>query len=261
MTQQVDWMDVATATFVPKFDNSSDYWMMVVAVLGTTISPYLFFWQAAQEAELRESLNDHPALQKNSFMQKHLARIRLDTNLGMILSNFIAFCVMVSTTITLHQHGVTDIQSTKQAAEALRPLAGEFTFLLFSLGIIGTGMLAVPVLAGSAAYALADVLHWRSGLNHHLTEAKGFYGVVIIATIGGTLLDFTPLDPIKALVWSAIVNGVVAVPVMAIMMWLSRNPKLMGKYVLSGWHAVVGWLATFVMLIAVIAMIKDFITN
>ena len=154
----VNWERVLMQTLIPSFQGGADYWMMIVAVLGTTISPYLFFWQAAQEAEQRQRTNDDHAIAQNArFLREHLSRIKLDTIIGMVFSNVIAFCVMLATAMTLNQHGITDIQSTKQAAEALRPIAGEFAFAMFALGIIGTGMLAVPVLAGSAAYAVADV--------------------------------------------------------------------------------------------------------
>ncbi len=252
----VDWEHVLLQTLIPKFEHGGEYWMMVVAVLGTTISPYLFFWQAAQEAEQKQRLQSTVGIADNArFIHEHLYRIKLDTTVGMVFSNVIAFCVMLATAITLNQHGITDIQTTKQAAEALRPIAGNFAFTLFALGIIGTGMLAVPVLAGSAAYAVADVFNWRSGLDRSLSEAKGFYGVLVCATALGTLIDFTSLDPIKALIWSAVVNGVVAVPIMAVMMWLGMNTAILGKYTLSLRHRIVGWFATAVMLAAVVAMV------
>jgi len=255
----VDWERVLLRTLVPSFESSSGYWMMIVGVLGTTISPYLFFWQAAQEAEQRQRLA-HPAdlAQHPHFVREHLYRIKLDTVIGMGFSNLIAFCVMLATAITLNQHGITDIQTTRQAAEALRPIAGDFAFSLFALGIIGTGLLAVPVLAGSAAYAVADVFQWRSGLDHTLGEAKGFYGVLVAATVVGTGIDFTPLDPIKALVWSAVVNGVVAVPIMAAMMWLGTRRDILGAFTLTRRHRVLGWLATAVMAAAVVAMVVTF---
>jgi Mn2+/Fe2+ NRAMP family transporter len=179
----------------------------------------------------------------------------------MVFSNAIAFCVMLATALTLNQHGITDIQTTRQAAEALRPIAGEFAFTLFAMGIIGTGMLAVPVLAGSAAYAVADVFQWRSGLDHTLTEAKGFYGVLISATVVGMLVDFTSLDPIKALVWSAVVNGVVAVPIMVVMMRLGASRTLLGDMTLTRRHQILGWLATVVMFIAVAAMLWSWVSG
>lgn len=255
-TLHVDWERVLLQTLIPKLQSGSNYWMMIVGVLGTTISPYLFFWQAAQEAEQRQRMkNNDELVQHVSFVREHLYRIKLDTTIGMLFSNIIAFCVMLATAITLNQHGITDIETTKQAAEALRPIAGDFAFTLFALGIIGTGMLAVPVLAGSAAYAVADVFQWRSGLDHTLSEAKGFYGVLIAATLVGTLIDFSALDPIKALVWSAVVNGVVAVPIMFVMMRLGSNRTILGDYTLSLRHRILGWFATFVMFAAVVAMV------
>ena len=256
----VDWEHVMRHTALPSFQSGGAYWIMVVAVLGTTISPYLFFWQASQEAEQRrrmelDNIGGVSLVTNASFVYEHLGRIKLDTIVGMVFSNVVAFCVMLATAITLNQHGVTDIQTTKQAAEALRPLAGEFTFVLFALGIIGTGMLAVPVLAASAGYAVADAFEWRSGLDHDVLEAKGFFGVIAASTIIGTAIDFTPLDPIKALVWSAVVNGVIAVPIMAVMMWLGSNHEILGDYTLSRRHLVLGWFATAVMAAAVIAMI------
>ncbi len=252
----VNWETVLLATLVPSFQTNSDYWMMIVAVLGTTISPYLFFWQASQEAELRQRTADESlALQQGALMTEHLRRIKLDTMIGMVFSNAIAFCVMLATAITLHQHGITDIQTTKQAALALRPIAGDFAFALFALGVIGTGMLAVPVLAGSAAYAVADVFEWRSGLDRSVREAKGFYTVLVCATAVGVLVDFTSLDPIKALIWSAVANGVVAVPIMAVMLWIGRMPAILGTHTLSAKHQILGWFATAVMLAAVLAMV------
>jgi len=252
----VDWERVLVQTLVPSLQRSSGYWTMIVAVLGTTISPYLFFWQAAQEAELRQRMASPVDIARHpGFVREHLYRIKLDTVIGMGFSNGIAFCVMLATAITLNQHGITDIQTTKQAAEALRPIAGDFAFTLFALGIIGTGLLAVPVLAGSAAYAVADVFQWRAGLDHTLGEAKGFYAVLVAATLAGTLVDFTPLDPIRALVWSAVVNGVVAVPIMAVMMWLGTRRSILGDYTLSRRHQGLGWFATAVMGAAVVAML------
>lgn len=255
----VDWERVLVGTLVPSFGSGGAYWMMIVGVLGTTISPYLFFWQAAQEAEQRQRMKGPEGISwHQTFVREHLYRIKLDTIIGMGFSNLIAFCVMLATAITLNQHGITDIQTTKQAAEALRPIAGHYAFTLFALGIIGTGMLAVPVLAGSAAYAVADVFKWRSGLDHTMAEAKGFYGVLLAATLVGTLIDFTSLDPIKALVWSAVVNGVVAVPIMAVMMWIGARKSILGDYTLTTRHRVLGWFATAVMAAAVVGMFWTF---
>ena len=256
----VNWEAVLVKTVLPQLQSSGPYWTMVVAVLGTTISPYLFFWQAAQEAEQRQRLDAQAdsrleAAQTELFAREHLRRIKLDTAVGMVFSNLIAFCVMLATALTLNQHGITDIQTTKQAAEALRPLAGDFAFTLFALGVIGTGMLAVPVLAASSAYAVADALQWRSGLDQRLVEARGFFSVIAFGTVVGTLVDFTPLDPIKALIWSAIVNGVIAVPIMAVMMWLGMRKDILGDHTLTRAHQVMGWCATAVMALAVVAML------
>jgi NRAMP (natural resistance-associated macrophage protein)-like metal ion transporter len=256
----VSWDVVLVRSLVPHLQRGNDYWLMVVAVLGTTISPYLFFWQAAQEAEQRQRLDGAGSAgaavtTTELFAREHLQRIRLDTVVGMVFSNLIAFCVMLATALTLNQHGITDIQTTRQAAEALRPLAGDFAFTLFSLGIIGTGMLAVPVLAASSAYAVADVFQWRSGLDHGLLEARGFFGVIALGTLAGALVDFTPLDPIKALVWSAIVNGIIAVPIMAVMMHLGMRRDVLGEHTLTRRHQALGWFATAVMTVAVLAML------
>ena len=252
----VDWGQVLQRTLLPSLGGDSAYWTMLVAVLGTTISPYLFFWQAAQESEQRQRLQrgGEAPVDAPAFMGEHLYRIKLDTGIGMVFSNLIAFCVMLATAITLNTHGITDIQTTRDAAQALRPIAGEFAFVLFALGVIGTGMLAVPVLAGSAAYAVADVFEWRSGLDHVAGEARGFYGVLVTATLIGTAIDFTPLDPIKALLWSAVANGVVAVPIMAVMMWIGSRREILGAHTLSRRHRAMGWLATAVMAAAVVAM-------
>jgi NRAMP (natural resistance-associated macrophage protein)-like metal ion transporter len=252
----VDWSGVLAQALVPRLHGGEGYAMMVVAVLGTTISPYLFFWQAAQESEQRrrsdagDGVHGHPA-----FVREHLARIRLDTTVGMLFSNGIAFCVMLATAITLNANGIVDIQTTRQAAEALRPIAGDFAFALFALGIIGTGMLAVPVLAGSAAYAVADVFQWRAGFDHALGEARGFYTVLVAATAIGTAFDFTSLDPMKALLWSAVANGVVAVPIMAVMMRIGCDARILGEWTLSRRHRILGWTATAVMAAAVVAML------
>jgi Mn2+/Fe2+ NRAMP family transporter len=255
----VNWETVLSHSLIPRLRYGGGYWTMVVAVLGTTISPYLFFWQAAQEAEQRQRMDSTGGTERaiapsSVYVLEHLYRIKLDTTVGMVYSNIIAFCVMLATTLTLHAHGITDIQSTAQAAEALRPLAGDLAFTLFALGIIGTGMLAVPVLAASSGYAVADALQWRSGLDNRLLEARGFYLVIGLGTLIGTLIDFTPLDPIKALVWAAVVNGVIAVPIMAVMMWLGTRRELLGAYTLTLRHRVLGWFATAVMATAVVAM-------
>jgi NRAMP (natural resistance-associated macrophage protein)-like metal ion transporter len=256
----VNWESVLIESLLPSLQHGGAYWTMVVAVLGTTISPYLFFWQASQEAEQRQRMDasrgpEHDIAPTAAFVREHLYRIKLDTTVGMVFSNAIAFCVMLATALALHAHGVVNIHTTAQAAEALRPLAGQFTFALFAMGVIGTGMLAVPVLAASSAYAVADVMQWRSGLDHRLVEARGFYTVIGFGTVVGTLIDFTPLDPIKALVWSAVVNGVIAVPIMVVMMRLGSRRDILSDYTLTLRHRVMGWIATAVMAGAVVAML------
>ena len=251
----VDWHEALARTVWPHFAFTRDSIALVVAVFGTTISPYLFFWQASQEVEeIRSAPQAHALRMRPPDAAAQLARIKSDTLVGMGFSNLVAYFIMLTTAVTLGAHGVTQIVSSSQAAEALRPLAGEFAFLAFALGIIGTGMLAVPVLAGSAAYAITESLHWRNGMDLKLMEARGFYAIVALATIGGALLDFAPVDPIAALVLSAQINGVIAVPVMIVMMLLARNRKLMGTYTLSVRHTVPGWCGIALMLAAVAAM-------
>ncbi|MGE5466538.1 MAG: NRAMP family divalent metal transporter [Ignavibacteria bacterium] len=232
-----------------------DYASIVVAVLGTTISPYLFFWQAAQEVEDNRRRPDAAALRSNpEYAAEHLARIKEDTYVGMLFSNAIALCIVLATAVTLNQHGITSILTAAQAAEALRPIAGELAFELFALGIVGTGLLAVPVLAGSAAFAVSEVFGWKAGLSHGFHEARGFYLMIVAATIMGTVMGVLELDPIKALVWSAIINGVIAVPIMAVMMHIGQSPGIMGTLTMTRRHRYFGWAATIVMAVAVLTM-------
>ncbi len=240
---------------LPHLSFNSDYFAVLVAVLGTTISPYLFFWQASQEVEeQRATPGDEPLKDAPEQARSHLKRIQIDTCIGMIFSNLIAFCIMLTTAVTLHSAGVTDIQSPAQAAEALRPLAGDFAFLLFSAGIIGTGLLAVPVLAGSAAYAVAESFRWPIGLGLPLAEARGFYFILTIATLLGVAIDFSGIDSIKMLLWAAIVNGIISVPIMVVMMLLAVRPAVMGSFAIKRPLRVLGWFATGIMAAAVAAM-------
>lgn len=252
-TVQLNWWQVAREIVQPRVSLDHDMLLMVVAVFGTTISPYLFFWQAAQEME---DTTDKPP-QTAADVRHHLRRIKFDTFIGMSFSNLIAFFIILSTAATLHAAGVTDIQTSAQAAEALRPLAGDFTFMLFSLGIIGTGLLAVPVLAGSAGYAVAEAAGWHGTLSARLDkgEGQGFYGVIAAATLGGVVLCFTPADPVKELFWSAVVNGVIAVPIMVVMMLLASRASTMGAHVISLRLRVLGWLATLAMALTVMGML------
>lgn len=253
-TVHVPWHEVVAGTFLPNITWSGGMLTTIVAVFGTTISPYLFFWQASQEVEEMRRKEMKPLINAPATAKSEFRRLKLDTVIGMTFSNLIAFFIMLTAAATLHLSGVRDIQTSAQAAEALRPIAGDFAFVLFAAGIIGTGLLAVPVLAGSAAYAMAEAFGWREGLDLKWFEARGFYAIIIGATIVGTLLDFTPIDPIKALYWSAVINGVLAVPVMALMMLLASDPKVMGRFVLTRRGRYAGWLATAVMALAVAAM-------
>jgi NRAMP (natural resistance-associated macrophage protein)-like metal ion transporter len=256
----VPWRQAFSQSFqpwahIPANVPLSAYAAMIVAVLGTTISPYLFFWQAAQEVEDNNrrpraaELKAHPV-----YAAEHLSRIKEDTFIGMGFSNIIALCIVVATAVTLNQQGITDIQTSSQAAEALRPIAGEFAFELFAFGIIGTGLLAVPVLAGSAAYAVSELFGWKTGLSRGFREARGFYLIIAVATGVGTLMSVFEVDPIKALVWSAIVNGIISVPIMVVMMMIGQSKSLMGNYTISARHRVFGWAATGIMAVAVAFM-------
>jgi NRAMP (natural resistance-associated macrophage protein)-like metal ion transporter len=254
-TVGLPWAEVIKGAAIPVLSMSPDYLTTVVAIFGTTISPYLFFWQASQECEdLRAVKADKPLRNYPGQAAHQLARIKIDTYIGMGFSNLIAFFIMLTTAATLHAHGVTDIQTSAQAAEALRPIAGRFAFLLFSMGIIGTGLLAVPVLAGSAAFAVAESFRWRRGLD--LTPRRGvrFYGVIAAATMVGVGLGFTRLDPIKALFFAAVINGVISAPIMVVMMRMASNPKIMGEFIVTRRLKILGWAATAVMAVAVAAM-------
>lgn len=250
---RVPWSQVALRTLAPHLSWRADYLITVVAVFGTTISPYLFFWQASQEVE--EQLGDPRAkalIKAPAQAASNLRRIRVDTWIGMGFSNLVAFCIILTAAVTL---GGSDIRTSAQAAAALRPLAGEFAFLLFSAGIIGTGLLAIPVLAGSSAYAMAGAFGWRNSLARAPLRAKRFYGIIAVSTALGTGLGFTSIDPIRALFGSAVINGVISVPIMAVMMLMAARADIMGQFVISGRLKALGWLATLVMGGAVCAML------
>ena len=248
----VPWGAALYGTLVPHFVFDGPHAMALVAVLGTTISPYLFFWQAGQEVEELRRRHVKALCITPRDAGPELSRIRTDTFVGMGISNLIALFIIFATAATLHANGVTEIQTSSQAAEALRPVAGAFTFALFAVGIIATGMLAVPVLAGSAAYGVSELFGWTEGLDRRPREAKAFYATIAVATLGGVALNFTSLDPVKALYWSAVVNGVLAAPLMAVMMVIAMNPRIMGRLTLPRSMLVVGWLATLVMALATI---------
>src|ERR1700722_12805511 len=262
LTVKIPWSTALLAAIWPTPTINADYFLMVVAVLGTTISPYLFFWQASQEVEeMHQGRKDRPLRELSRGGSQEIDRIKIDTTVGMVFSNLIAFSIILTTAAVLNANGVTNITSATQAAEALRPLAGDFTFLLFALGIIGTGMLAVPVLAGSAPYAVAETFGWHAALEAKAPDAAGFYILIAAATVIGFGLGFTGIDAIKMLVWSAALNGVVAVPIMAMMMIIVANERLMGRFKAKSRLVALGWLGTALMASAVVALFWSFVAS
>ena len=244
------------AVLIPKLELNREYLTALIAVLGTTISPYLFFWQASQEVEEVKNNPGEEALKKAPRQARvQLERIRMDTYVGMAFSNVVAFFIILTTAATLHAHGINDVSSSAQAALALEPLAGRYAFLLFVCGILGTGMLAVPVLAGSAAYGIGEAQRWRTSLERKPREAIRFYGAIVVATMVGGALNFYGIDPIKALYWSAVLNGMVAAPLMVVIMLMACSPKVMGKFCIPRYLRVVGWLATMVMVCVCLGML------
>jgi NRAMP (natural resistance-associated macrophage protein)-like metal ion transporter len=260
MVVHVRWIELAKGLVLPRLTGNSEFWLMVVAIFGTTISPYLFFWQAAQEVEdtkadpVRSPLLEEPRQGKTA-----LARIQFDTLVGMGFSNLVALAILVTAAATLHSAGILQVDSAAQAASALRPIAGDFAFAVFATGIIGTGLLSVPVLAGSAAYALGEARGWPVGLSKQPLEAKAFYATIAVATLLGAAGNFFELNPVKALVWSAVINGIVAVPVMALLMLISSNRRIMGPFEISRLWWVIGWGATAVMAAASVGFIVSVI--
>jgi NRAMP (natural resistance-associated macrophage protein)-like metal ion transporter len=256
----ISWGEALTGVLVPRFTWSGDYFTTIVAILGTTISPYLFFWQASQEAEdQRVDVTKRPLIDKHYGAQKEFHRIRADTIVGMAFSNLIALSIIVTAAATLHAAGKTDIQTSAQAAEALKPIAGAFAEIIFALGIVGTGLLAIPVLAGAAAYAVGEGLQWPVGLARKPKEAGAFYAVLALSAGIGIALNFTAINPISALYWSAVVNGVLAVPVMVLLMIMSRRKDVMGRFVIGGPLYWLGWLSTAAILLSVLAMAVGFL--
>jgi len=245
---QVPWGEVALRTVWPHLPLTPDAAGVVVAIFGTTISPYLFFWQASEEVEDMQSRPVQPPLLRDrKAAGRELRRIHWDTWSGMFFSNITAYFIILATAVTLHAAGVTDIQSAAQAAGALRPLAGNFAFILFALGIFGVGLIGVPVLAGSGAYALCEAMGWNWGLGRRTKDARGFYGVIAVSVLLALVIQYSPINPMKALVWSAIINGVVAVPLMVVILLLVARRSVMGRYTASRPMLALGWIATLVM--------------
>jgi Mn2+/Fe2+ NRAMP family transporter len=252
---RVDWPAALRATVSPTVHWSKDYITTVVAILGTTISPYLFFWQANQEVEeIKRVPADKPLRIAPEQRRQHLRRLRIDTFVGMGFSNLIAYFMIVATAATLHAQGIDNIETTSQAAQALKPIAGQFAFLLFAMGVVGTGLLALPILAGSAAYAVASLFRLRKGLDLPLATAKPFYAILAAAMLVGLAISVSGLNPIRALYWAAVINAVISVPIMAAVMVAASRPKIMDELVLPTKWKVLGWLATATMALATIAM-------
>lgn len=247
LVADVPWGRALTALVVPELQWNAAYATAMVAILGTTISPYLFFWQAGQEIEEQHRKHAKPLCVAPRDAGPEIARIKLDTLVGMAFSSLISLAIVFATAATLNANGITDIETSAQAAEALRPIAGQFAFALFALGIIGTGLLAVPVLAGSAAYAVTEMVGAAGSLNARLLDARLFYATIAVTTLLGGMLNFVGVDPARALYWAAVVNGILAAPLMAVMMLIVRNPRAMGRLTLSRRATISGWLATAVM--------------
>jgi Mn2+/Fe2+ NRAMP family transporter len=253
-TVHVPWGQVALRTVWPKFTLNATSAAVVVGVFGTTISPYLFFWQASEEVEDMRRSGGQALINKRSVAKAELRRIKWDTWSGMFYSDITAFFIILATAVTLNVHGITNINTAAQAATALRPLAGQFAFLLFTIGLLGVGLIGVPVLAGSGAYALAEAMGWKEGLERKTADARGFYSVIAVSVLLGLVIQYSPISPMKALFWSAVINGVVAVPLMAVIILLASKKSVMGPYTASRTLVVLGWIATGVMGIAACAM-------
>ncbi len=249
-----DWGAVLRATFVPDIQWTSEYLSVLVAILGTSISPYLFFWQAAQEVEEERADGRNTVAKRQGATDEELRRARTDVMTGMFFSNFVMYFIILTTAATLHAHGITKITTASQAAEALKPLAGKGAYWLFSLGLIGTGMLGVPVLAGSSAYAISEAMYWRASLDRKPRLAPKFYGVLIVAMVLGVALDYVGLDAVKMLFWSAVANGVLAPPLIVLVVLLTSDRSVMGERVSPPLLKWMGWLAAVVMTGAALAM-------
>ncbi len=247
-TVHVPWGQVFLRTIWPHFTPNAAAAAVVVGVFGTTISPYLFFWQASEEVEeMQAGRGTAPLVRDPRAAGLELRRIRWDTWSGMFYSNLTAYFIILATAVTLHTAGMTDINSAAQAASALRPLAGNFAFILFALGILGVGLIGVPVLAGSGAYALSEAMGWKSGLERKATDARGFYGIIAISVLAGLGIQYLPISPMKALFWSAVINGIVAVPLMTVIILLVSKKSVMGAFTASRSFIILGWVATAVM--------------
>jgi NRAMP (natural resistance-associated macrophage protein)-like metal ion transporter len=250
----VPWEQALEGILIPSIEMSGATFTAIVAILGTTISPYLFFWQAGEEVEELERKRAPYLKRYPSEAKDELGRIRMDTLIGMGFSNFVAICIMVAAAATLHAQGVNHIESSAQAAEALKPVAGQFAFIVFAVGIIGTGLLSVPVLAGSTAYAVAESFGWKEGLGKKLSDAKAFYATIVVATLGSVAVTMVGLDPVRALYWSAVVNGVLATPLIIVMVMMARNRAIMGELKAPRWMIAISIFTAVIMGLSTIAM-------
>ncbi|MGY5811744.1 NRAMP family divalent metal transporter [Rhizobium sp. LEGMi198b] len=258
---RIPWHEALEGILVPRIDWSSAFFTTLLAIFGTTISPYLFFWQASEEAEDIHANHDRKSLLKAPRQALDaFSRIRADTLIGMAFSNIIALAIIFATAATLNIAGTTAIETSAQAAEALRPIAGDFAFAIFAFGIVATGLLAVPILAGAAAYAIGEAFRWPVGLSRQPKEAGAFYCTLAAATGFGAAITFSPIDPVKALYWSAVINGVVAVPVMTVMMSMTVRPEIMGDFVIKGWLRWLGWGSTIAMAACMLGMLVSWFT-
>lgn len=249
-----DWAAVAKATFLPQIEFSGEYITTIVAILGTTISPYLFFWEASEEVEDEKSEGRKTVASRRGATDVEIKKEKIDTIVGMLFCNLVFYFVILAAGATLHATGQTSIQSATEAAQALRPLAGNLATVLFAIGLIGAGLLAVPVLTGSAAFAVAETFGWRSGLDEKPRHAKKFYGVIAISTLVGVIIGFAGINPISALFWTAVINGVVAPPLLIVVMLVANNKRVMGTRTNGPATNIVGWLAAIIMFAAAIGM-------
>ena len=255
-TVHVPWGEVIHRTVMPRLRIDADSAAVIVGVFGTTISPYLFFWQASEEVEeMHLNAGAAPLLRDKKSAKREISRIRWDTWSGMFYSNITAYFIILATAVTLNVSGITDINTATEAASALKPLAGEFAFYLFAIGILGVGLIGVPVLAGSGAFALSEAMGWKSGLERKVTDAQRFYGIIAVSVLAGLVIQYTPISPMKALFWSAVINGIIAVPLMAVILILASKKSIMGVYTASKPIVVIGWIATVVMGVAALCML------
>ncbi len=256
-----DWFAVAKATFLPQITFTSEYITTIVAILGTTISPYLFFWEASEEVEEEKSEGRYKLRDRKGATDFEIRKEKIDTVVGMLFCNVVFYFVIVSAGATLHATGQTNIQSATEAAQALRPLAGNFATILFGLGLIGAGLLAIPVLTGSAAYAVSETFGWPSGLDEKPRHAKKFYGVIVASTLIGVAIDFVGINPISALFWTAVINGVVAPPLLVVVMLVANDKRVMGPRTNGPITNIIGWVAALIMFAAAVAMLVSWVVD